>query len=199
MKALTAVLLMLAALSGLAQEDQKPDKRTLGKTTVDLAPIHKWIAKPIGERPMKHWKQVEIFELKQGTAAFDLCTVQIEKTGHDTILIAHLPDKLRGFLARVTQLTNEVARLERQIDKDQAAFRGMDWNSPEAAKKGQEIDSNQETAKRLQSEYNGHMLVSSEERTVLIMFTGVLQPVAGSNERLQVWDFGVKEKAADSN
>jgi hypothetical protein len=62
MRALYALALLTFSASALAQEAQ--DLRIVNGRQVDLAPIHKWFTDHEGQRPMKHWQQIQIFEVK---------------------------------------------------------------------------------------------------------------------------------------
>jgi hypothetical protein len=45
------------------------EMRTVGNAQVDLQPLVDWSVKKKGERPLKHWKLVQVLELKKPSAS----------------------------------------------------------------------------------------------------------------------------------
>src|SRR5204863_5808 len=78
---------------------RKSDLRLVGTTTVDLGPVHAWLQKNQGERPLKHWKRLQVFNIKGTVSTMAQCVVKTEDGKFDEILVKNLPAQVPEFMA----------------------------------------------------------------------------------------------------
>ena len=72
------------------------EMRTVGNTEVDLQPLIDWTAKKKGERPLKHWKLVQVLEQKRQSASpVLLCDIEGLKS---EIMLRNCPKELLSLL-----------------------------------------------------------------------------------------------------
>lgn len=173
---LTAVLVLLLVATASAAEVRK-----VGNTEVDLQPLIDWTAKKKGERPLKHWKLVQVLELKKpGPSPALLCNIDSVKT---ELILRNCPKELTDLVRRKSELEAKLAAAR----KDEGAA-AEDLN--EARNKRQERQ-----AKRANSAARDTQKVLEKERKeveqkikqqrVYAMSTG--QTFDG----LPVWDTGL--------
>jgi len=188
-------LLLFAALCVSASAD---NWRQVNGVKVNLTPLDDWIAKPDGERPLKHWKQVEILELKEVMGSWQKCAVKIEAEGAKEILIVGLPYQTTEFLKKQKQKADAIASLKAQIQSDESAAkkiktatrRGMrtGWAASHSYDKEmavEEIQRKKASLAELQSEPKSAQKQAKAPNTVLAMFSG--KTYSG----LSIWDCGV--------
>src|SRR5262245_36847478 len=98
-------ILVLAVLLS-AHYCQSAELRSVNGREVDLQPLIDWAADKKGERPLKHWKLVQILENK-GQTAYQVVLADIE--GSQTqIALKNCP---AGILQLLTQKQNLEAQL----------------------------------------------------------------------------------------
>ena len=188
-------LLLFAALCVSASAD---NWRQVNGVKVNLTPLDDWIAKPDGERPLKHWKKVEILELKEVMGGWQKCAVKIEAEGAKEILIVDLPYQTIEFLKRQKQKTDAIASLKAQIQSDETAakkiktatHRGMRAGSAASQSYAKEMAVEEIQRKKanladLQAEPKSAQKQVKVPNTVLAMFSGK------SYSGLPIWDCGV--------
>src|SRR5438045_8265683 len=49
------------------------DVRMVKGIQVDLAPVHAWVSDRKGERPMEHWREIQMTEVKDTVGRWELC------------------------------------------------------------------------------------------------------------------------------
>ena len=76
------------------------DVRVVNGKTVDLSPVHAWYLKRDGERPMKHWKKLEVCQLKGPTAGWERCVLKDEEGGLVEVFVGNLPAAIRSTWRR---------------------------------------------------------------------------------------------------
>ena len=116
---------MLAAFSMEAS-----DIRTINNRTVDVQPIHDWKSKvkagdpkEAGERPMKHWKDVEVVEIVQ-TFSSSMHVVKANIEGVEQVItLRNIPADLCAKLAKLQTLRSRLggAQFGTQVAKADAA------------------------------------------------------------------------------
>lgn len=104
------------------------DVRVLSGKEVDLAPVHQWLAKPVGERPLKHWKRLQILEVKGNVAGYTRCVVKTEESLKTELLMANLPPEPAAYLQSTKQQYAAILALRAQVEADQKAIDNrLDW------------------------------------------------------------------------
>jgi hypothetical protein len=95
---------------------RKSDLRLVGTTTVDVGPVHTWLQTNQGDRPLKHWKQLQVFSVKGNISTMAQCVVKTEDGRFEEILLKNLPQQVPEFLttfaneaAAITNLQTEIA------------------------------------------------------------------------------------------
>jgi hypothetical protein len=113
-------LLLCAGLVPLlvASPSLAAELRTIGGTQVDLQPLVDWSAKKKGERPLKHWKYVQVLEFKrQSSYPVFLCDIEGLKT---EIMLKNCPGELLTLAEQKTRLQKELeAARDNQQDANQ--------------------------------------------------------------------------------
>ena len=104
---LTASVTLLTTISTFATEMRK-----VGNTEVDLQPLIDWAAKKKGERPLKHWKLVQVQELKRsGPSPVLLCDIESVPT---EIILRNTPKELTALVQRKSELEAKLAAARKQ-------------------------------------------------------------------------------------
>lgn len=117
------VLSALMPMILLAQEYR--DLRVVNGMAVDLGPVHKWLLSRKGERPMKHWKQVQVLELNGDFAGYARCVGSIENGPKMEILVAHLPPGPAKFLTAMKQRHGQIVALRAQLAADRRTIAAL--------------------------------------------------------------------------
>ncbi len=180
---LIIVMVGLMAQGLVAQEVQ--DIRRVNGIAVDLAPIHHWIANGRrGERPMKHWKDVQILEYKgKLNGLCDHYSAMIDGAATD-IIMEKLPSQVTAALEVLKRNVEERQAYEQQAADLEARNAKRRWSGsnvtindqswrPEAQPVSREyiamVHGKSNGAARVR---NALLMRSVKERTVLAMFTG---------------------------
>ncbi len=126
------VLLLLPWLLLAAPTDgDDTDIRVVNGRSVDLAPLHRWYRNPEGERPLKHWVQFTILDIKPPLAgSYIPCIVQ-SIGGTREILLSKLPAithetvaAIQSLQGRVNSIREEIEREEAWVRRDEARYEG---------------------------------------------------------------------------
>ena len=202
MRTLSMLLSFLTAANAALSSQETHDYRLVNGVTVDLAPVHKWLSNREGNRPLKHWKQLRIVELKQSLSAWEKCLVKNEAGDEVEVLIANLPSSTKSFFTGLNQQYAEILRLRATIESDTRKIRLLDSQVPEAAfgeiswvnsmhtQRAQletwkaNVESMKERLAALQSDYDAKLAESPERLTIVAMFSG------HRYADLEIWDCG---------
>src|ERR1035441_2236347 len=95
----------------------KRDLRYVNGLQVDLTPIHNWMLNHQGDRPLKHWKQLQVYQIKEYLMGCEHCVVKTEDGGFLEILIRNVPDSVMIFLSRLKAQEADIASLNDEIEK----------------------------------------------------------------------------------
>lgn len=200
MKRLIVPFSFLVAWSAFAQESH--DWRTVNGVAVDLGPVHQWLVDRQGERPLKHWKQLRLVEMKGTLAGWDNCQVKTESGADTELLLANLPADVKAFFQSLNRQHTEIVRLREVIVRDTQQIRLLEAKTPVAAygdinyvnsvmsqrRQLETWKANVETAREqlgeLQISYDLKVQQAGERLAVLAMFSG------RKYSNLEVWDCG---------
>lgn len=202
-------LLVPLLLSGAAAHGQEAhDYRIVNGITIDLQPVHSWFAKDKrdrqGERPIKHWKQLQITELKEQIGSWTKCLVKTEENSNIELMILNLPAEVKTFFQSMSQQYQAIVKWRAAIESDKRKIRQLDAVIPVAAG-GDPAYVNTVMAQRSQLEtwkanletvkeelakgealYNQALSEASDKLTVFAMFSG------RKYLNLEIWDCGQK-------
>ncbi len=219
----TVILLTSAVLTSPAQPDtlssiqNAPDAtpardvRVVNGKQVDLAPVHVWLASPKGERPMPHWKRLQILEVKANVASYARCTVRAEDNAKTEVLIANLPPEPAAYFqsskqqyAAIVAMRQLVAADQRALDAqvDQYLHTAPTWSSTTSGgvttvdtPRGraeryhhakEKLEQDEKTLRDLELKYQEHAENNAARTAVLAMSTGQVYT------KLPIWDCGRK-------
>jgi hypothetical protein len=208
MKGVYAVALLSIASSALAQEAH--DVRIVNGNQVDLAPVHKWFGDHKGQRPMKHWQQVQIFEVKYSVGTWDLCRVKSESGQTLDLYVDNVSSSIKQFLTSFAEQQRAIAILRAQIARDKRVKKAawdryvntdssaysitsgsrsssVDTESTrlaDAKTMNQRLEAEEEQLASLEAAYERAIGQSAQRLTTLAMFTG--RKYGG----VDVWDCG---------
>ena len=197
---------------GLAAQELH-DFRMVSGIEVDLAPVNNWLSAHKGERPMKHWQQIQIIEVKSCVGTWDLCQVKNESGQALDLYVENVPAEIKEFLGDLAQQQRAIAALTRQISLDkqtkEAAWnRYMKKDSPayritsdsrglscdtEATRQAdakairQKLKNEQEQLRKLNAAYERDSHLAQQRITTLAMFTG--RKYGG----VEIWDCGKRK------
>ena len=143
MKKLMHIAVVFALASAAFGEDipdpKEQDIRTVNGKEVDLAPLHQWYAKKVGERPLKHWKRVVIKEVQDYSRNWLECLCETE-AGETRMLIADLPREIssrftafRSLYATVKAETERLDKIASDISQEYANYRRAETVTPTSA------------------------------------------------------------------
>jgi hypothetical protein len=208
MRTAYGVALLAVATTALAQEVK--DVRVVNNVTVDLSQVHQWLATHEGQRPLPHWKQIRVTEVKSNMGGWDCCVVKMENGAKAEMLIANLPATVKAFFQSVEQQHAQIIRLRAAIEADKRLrttmwSRYMKTDSSVASVTG---GSRVPVVDNEQSRYNDAIAVSNrlaaEQDQLVVLEAAFDKTVAEAGERLtvlamfsgreyakmQVWDCG---------
>ena len=157
--------------------------RTVGNVEVDLQPLIDWTAKKKGERPLKHWKLVQILEQKKQSAAPELlCEIEGLKM---SIILKNGPGEILNLLHQKDALGTKLAAA-RKVEATTAE------NLANAKTKRQKrlATQNHKVATDSEKAINKDLAVLekkiNQQPKIFAMFTGA------TFDSLPVWDTGLK-------
>jgi hypothetical protein len=183
----------------------KPDKRLVGTTTVDVGPVHAWLQSNQGDRPLKHWKQLQVFSVKGYISTMAQCVIKAEDGRFEEILLKNLPPQVPDFLAAFASEAAAITNLQTEIAVHLAEVHSADTVTiTEATYLDQYLEdvltakaradlakaAVQEKSEALQKLLNNHEAMrarASEATSVLAMNT--MRKFAG----MPVWDCGMQK------
>ncbi len=198
---------------GCAAQDLHEIRIVNGKP-VDVGPLLQWFADQKGERPLKHWKRIQIWETKGKVGGWDHCKVKTEAGLMVELYVANLPADIRPFFAGLRQQTTAIANLKAQIAADEQREKAL-WNryvdtpsefsAVTSTTKGTAVDTEETrrtearaTSERLRAQrkqlaaleanYDETVKQSAEKLTTFAMFSG--RKYGG----LEIWDCGEKQR-----
>jgi hypothetical protein len=188
------------------------DVRLVGGKEVDLASVHQWLAHPVGERPLKHWKRLQILEVKGNLAGYTRCVVKTEENVKTEFLMANLPPGPAAYLQSARQQSAAILALRAQVEADQKAIDGrLDWylrNPPtwssvtsggttvadtprgrtqDYVSATRKLEEDQKNLRLLELKHQELLDKGAAQTSVLAMFTGQ------SYARTQIWECGRKK------
>jgi chromosome segregation ATPase len=174
-------LLGLAALI-LPHGLQAASLRYVNGKEVDLQPLIDWAGDKKGERPLKHWKLVQIVENK-GQSAFQIVEADIE--GAKTqIALKNCPAEILGLLAQKQALETRLASVKQDYQAAaQEAAGAHKRNVKQQAKRTEASDT--EAGKSIKKELADVEQKIKQQKGVYAMNTGA------TYNGLPVWDTGL--------
>ena len=220
-------VLALIAAGSLARADiqigdaieLRQDIRVVGNREVDLGPIHQWLLDPTGERPLKHWKDIQVFNIKENIAGLIRCVVQFEESpGFSEILIKNLPEEVRSYFIVLNRQAAVIARLAAEVAAQEAYAKRLDAVNPQegriavatrnadgsvvyletpALTRGRaeanlaqvEVGEKRELLAKLEAEHPDWRAQGNTRTRILAMFTGA------KYTNLEVWDCGTPKSS----
>jgi hypothetical protein len=140
MKTAVSLLAILFSFASYTQEAIRPgdeinikkDVRIVSGVKIDLTPVHAWFRNRNGERPLKHWKQLQVFKIEQAGPS-DLCTVKTEDGGFTKMVILNLPANVKTYFGEISRKQAAIAQLKTQIDHDEPIVNREDAVAPTGA------------------------------------------------------------------
>ncbi len=82
------------------------DLRTVGGVPVDLQPVHDWNTDHKGDRPLKHWKDVQVMKFER-TSAYPQVVARIDGQQR-SILLRNCPQRLLNALSQRTAVEKQL-------------------------------------------------------------------------------------------
>src|SRR5215467_3665769 len=107
---ITKILVLIGLLSLSNHFCESAELRHVNGKEVDLQPLIDWAAQKKGERPLKHWKLVQILENK-GQTAYQLVLADIEGT-QTQIALKNCPAGILQLLAQKQTLEGQLASVK---------------------------------------------------------------------------------------
>jgi hypothetical protein len=203
---------LLVAISGIAHgQSALSDIRIVNGSSVDVSPVHQWFLDKKGERPLKHWKQVQIVSMSGVMVGAERCLVKTEAGAPSEILIEHLPHDAGSHFKTLNVLLADIGKMTREIESDArevsrteiAGYSNLDIGDTvsvtASSNGGTTIDTTDERWRRfralragletkkakLKSLLDRHDEELKRQINVLAMFTG------RTYAKLAVWDCGL--------
>ncbi len=190
------ILLLVSALPALSQVVTVNDK------PVDLTPLTNWLAHPAGERPLKHWKLIQICSIgdsPESCADQPCCAVKDEEGTQFKVLLLHppQPDKVTKIISLQDQIAKDEQREKSATDELAASKElrikldnGATGTISDGSKERWErlmlsLNKEREQLRKLLADYLG----SSTTNDTLAMFTGKTSPGG-----LPIWDCGKRQE-----
>ena len=106
------------------------DTRKVNSATVDLTPVRQWFRDKQGERPMKHWKLLQITEVKEMVGSWQKCVVKNETGDSLELLIQHLPASIPKHFADIKQRRQQLELLNSSLARSSTAVAIADATTP---------------------------------------------------------------------
>jgi hypothetical protein len=177
----SALLVITSAIVG-AHLCYSAEMRTVNGKEVDLQPLIDWSANKKGERPLKHWKLVQILENK-GQSAFQIVEADIE--GAKTqIALKNCPAEILTLLAQKQAVEARLASVKQDYQAAaQEAAGTRKRNVKQQAKRTEASDT--EAEKSIKKELADVEQKIKQQKGVYAMNTGA------TYNGLPVWDTGL--------
>jgi flagellar biosynthesis GTPase FlhF len=176
------VCVLIALLFLRTYDCQSAELRTVNGKEIDLQPLIDWAAHKKGERPLKHWKLVQILENK-GQTAYPIVMADIE--GAKTqIALKNCPSGILQLLAQKQTLEAQLSevRQEHQAAAQDAA-NTRKRKEVKQAKRSEAAAADME--KNIKKELAELEKKIKQQKAVYAMSTG------GTFNGLPVWDTGL--------
>jgi hypothetical protein len=182
-------LLFFCAASACAQTN---DIRTVSNIRVDLTPLRSWLITHDGERPLKHWKEIEIVGIEKYSKGRTACRIKVE--GEEKIVLLRNAEVIIKLLSNITNNLEHLVDVEMQISSIEnklATIKGMSENEARgvtsAHDEGMRLLVEMKSFRLKYEHLRGEMLplVPTLSRD-LAMFT------KNKDDGLEVWDCGKK-------
>jgi hypothetical protein len=185
--------------------DPLPEKdlRVINGRLVDLAPLHRWLRNPQGERPLPHWQRFQVMEIKRKMAGLQHCLARQENGDSVEVLIANLPARVSDFFERCRQLDEQIRTAQLDLERKQRRLEEIDatvpvktgapaWYEDDWTRRRYQVDLElvrvkhaREDLQKLQDTRDRMAAEAAKNTTILAMRTA--REYAG----LRVWDCGV--------
>src|SRR5258708_35535385 len=95
---LFAILTTVVCAQPVFADSQDPCIVVVNGRKVDVAPLLEWLKTRKGERPLKHWKEIQALEDDSSVGGWQHCRVKIERGEEKTVYVDHLPGRAKAFL-----------------------------------------------------------------------------------------------------
>ena len=179
----TPKMYMLIALLALpANCCEAAELRHVNGKEVDLQPLIDWAAQKKGERPLKHWKLVQILENK-GQSAFQIVMADIEGT-QTQIALKNCPASILQLLTQKQSLEGQLASVKQ--DHQAAAQQVATSHKRKDVKQAKQTEaSDSEMEKNIKKELADLDQKIKQQKGVYAMNTGA------TFNGLPVWDTGL--------
>jgi hypothetical protein len=184
MKSLKFLLLAAFLCLPVMPHSHGAEVRTVGNTEVDLQPLIDWSAKKKGDRPLKHWKLLQVLELKkQAAAPVLICDIEVLKT---EIILRNCPRELLDLLRQKAELE---AKLTSARKEEGAAAENLNeaHNKRQARQAKRANTAARDTQKVLNKELTG-VDQKIKQQKLYAMATGA------TFDGLPVWDTGLRSR-----
>src|SRR3954471_3871513 len=99
------------------------DIRVVNGTSVDLTPVHEWFRTKEGDRPLKHWKQLQLFTVKDESAYGGIRCVLKTENGLMEAYVKNLPPELNEYIQTMRRQEFALAKLRSDIAAQEAVVR----------------------------------------------------------------------------
>jgi hypothetical protein len=174
---LTVALLFVAANCSISAE-----LRTVNGKEVNLQPLIDWSAHKKGDRPLKHWKLVQILESK-GEMAYPVVMADIEGT-KTQIALKNCPSSILQLLGQKQALEAQLASVKQ--DHQAAAQQVANSRKRKDVKQAKQTEaSDSEMEKNIKKQMSDVEEKIKQQKAVYAMNTG------GTFNGLPVWDTGL--------
>jgi chromosome segregation ATPase len=176
------ILLLIAALVAGANYGFSADMRIVNGKEVDLQPLIDWATHKKGERPLKHWKLIQIAENKSQTA-YQIVVADIE--GAQTqIALKNCPSGVLQLLSQKQALEAQLASVRQ--DHQAAAQDAANTHKRKEVKQAKRNEaSDAEMEKNIKKELADLEEKIKQQKGVYAMNTGA------TFNGLPVWDTGL--------
>jgi hypothetical protein len=162
---------------------QSAELRSVNGKDVDLQPLIDWAADKKGERPLKHWKLVQILENK-GQTAYQIVLADIEGT-QTQIALKNCPAGILQLLTQKQTLEAQLASVKQ--DHQAAAQQVANTHKRKDVKQAKQTEaSDSEMEKNIKNELTDLDQKIKQQKGVYAMNTGATFNGA------PVWDTGLK-------
>ena len=179
---ITKILVLIGLLSLSNHFCESAELRHVNGKEVDLQPLIDWAAQKKGERPLKHWKLVQILENK-GQTAYQLVLADIEGT-QTQIALKNCPAGILQLLAQKQTLEGQLASVKQ--DHQAAAQQVANSHKRKDVKQAKQTEStDSETEKKVKTDLAELDQKIKQQKGVYAMNTGA------TFNGLPVWDTGL--------
>lgn len=176
-----AFLLITLAIVG-AHYGMSAELRTVNGKEVDLQPLIDWAAHKKGDRPLKHWKLVQILENK-GQTAYTIVMADIEGA-KSQIALKNCPSGVLQLLSQKQTLEAQLASVKQ--DHQAAAQEAANTRKRKEVKQAKRTEaSDAEAEKNIKKELADLEEKIKQQKGVYAMNTGA------TFNGLPVWDTGL--------